>query len=92
MGFTPVEVRVLSAAFAKHPDHEAPAPYPIALLTVAVAHQHALAILRYDKDFDLIREHAPLSFGSVWIVPRGSVDCYRATALHLPAPRNPLLV
>jgi predicted nucleic acid-binding protein len=47
---------------------------PIDLLIAAVAEQQALAVLHYDKDFDLIRRHTPFGFRSIWIAPRGSVD------------------
>jgi predicted nucleic acid-binding protein len=47
---------------------------PIDLLVAAVADQHALGILHYDHDYDTIRDHTPLTFRSVWIAPRGSLE------------------
>jgi predicted nucleic acid-binding protein len=47
---------------------------PIDLLIAAIASQRGLAVLHYDKDFDLIREHTALRYRSVWIAPRGTVD------------------
>lgn len=46
---------------------------PIDLLLAAVADQHAVGVLHYDHDYDMIREHSPLSFQSVWIAERGSL-------------------
>ena len=45
---------------------------PIDVLLAAIAHQSTLGILHYDHDFDLIRDHTPLDFRSVWIAGRGS--------------------
>jgi predicted nucleic acid-binding protein len=47
---------------------------PIDLLIAAVADQHALGVLHYDHDYDTISEKTPLTFRSVWIAPRGSID------------------
>lgn len=47
---------------------------PIDLLLAAVADQHALGVLHYDHDYDTIHDHTPLTFRSVWIAPRGSLD------------------
>jgi len=47
---------------------------PIDLLIAAIADQHALGILHYDHDYDVIREHSPLAFRSVWVAGRGSID------------------
>jgi predicted nucleic acid-binding protein len=43
------------------------------LLLAAIADQSGLGVLHYDHDFDLIREHTPLEFRSVWIAERGSL-------------------
>lgn len=47
---------------------------PIDLLIAAVADQHALGVLHYDRDYDVIRERSPLAFRSVWVAERGSID------------------
>jgi predicted nucleic acid-binding protein len=46
---------------------------PIDLLIAAIAHESTLGILHYDHDFDLIHDHTPLQFKSVWIAERGSL-------------------
>ncbi len=46
---------------------------PIDLLLAAAAHQHELAVLHYDADYDLIRAQAGLEFESRWLAPRGSI-------------------
>lgn len=47
---------------------------PIDLLIAAIADQHALGILHYDRDYDLILKHSPLTFRSTWVATRGSID------------------
>jgi predicted nucleic acid-binding protein len=47
---------------------------PIDLLIAAVADQHGLGVLHYDHGYDTIGRHTPLTFQSVWIAPRGSID------------------
>lgn len=46
---------------------------PIDLLLAAVADQNAVGVLHYDHDYDTIREHSSLAFGSIWIAQRGSI-------------------
>ena len=46
---------------------------PVDLLVAAVADRHGLDVLHYDSDYDLIEEHTDLTFGSVWVAPRGSL-------------------
>ncbi len=46
---------------------------PVDLLMAAVAHEHALGVLHYDRDYDAISEHTRLRVRSVWIAPRGSI-------------------
>jgi predicted nucleic acid-binding protein len=43
-------------------------------LIAAAAHQHGFAVLHYDRDYDLIAQHAGLRFESRWIAPPGSLD------------------
>jgi predicted nucleic acid-binding protein len=43
------------------------------LLLAAIADQSGLGILHYDRDFDLIRDHTPLTFRSVWVAEQGSI-------------------
>jgi predicted nucleic acid-binding protein len=47
---------------------------PVDLLVAAIAHQHRLGVLHYDKDYEALAEHTRLSFASRWIAPKGSVD------------------
>ena len=47
---------------------------PVDLLVAAIAHQHELGVLHYDRDYDTLAAHTSLDFESVWIAPRGSVD------------------
>jgi predicted nucleic acid-binding protein len=47
---------------------------PVDLLLAAIAHEHALGVLHYDHDYDVIAEHSGLRVRSVWIAPRGSID------------------
>lgn len=47
---------------------------PIDFLVAAIAHQHGLGVLHYDRDYDLIAEHSGLRFASVWVVPAGTAD------------------
>lgn len=46
---------------------------PIDYLTVALAAQHAVGVLHYDRDYDLLAEHSGLRFRSQWLRPRGSL-------------------
>jgi predicted nucleic acid-binding protein len=46
---------------------------PVDLLVAAVADRHELDVLHYDGDYDLIAERTDLSFGSVWVAPRGTI-------------------
>jgi len=46
---------------------------PIDYLIAATAHQHALGVLHYDRDYDLIAEHSSLEFESRWIADPGSL-------------------
>lgn len=43
------------------------------LLIAAAAHQHRMGVLHYDHDFDVISQHTPLEFASVWLAPRGTL-------------------
>lgn len=47
---------------------------PIDLLIAAVASTEELGVLHFDHDYDAIAQHTSLSFESVWVAPRGSVD------------------
>jgi predicted nucleic acid-binding protein len=47
---------------------------PVDLLIAAVAAANQLGVLHYDHDYDAIAEHTSLSFASVWVAPRGSID------------------
>jgi len=46
---------------------------PIDLLVAAVAHEHGVAILHYDHDYDTLADHTGLRFESRWIAARGSL-------------------
>lgn len=47
---------------------------PVDLLIAATAAEHDLGVLHYDHDYDTIEQHTALSFASVWVTPRGSID------------------
>ncbi len=47
---------------------------PVDLLIAAVAAANGLGVLHYDRDYDAISQHTSLSFASVWVAPRGSID------------------
>lgn len=67
-----VEDRALDAQrqLARAAHHRMP---PVDVLIAALADVHELDVLHYDADYDLIRTHTDLSFGSVWLAPRGSL-------------------
>lgn len=46
---------------------------PVEFLIAALADQHELGVLHYDRDFDLIAAHGGLRFESRWVVPAGSL-------------------
>ncbi len=46
---------------------------PLDFLIAALAHQHGLGVLHYDRDYDLIAEHGGRGFASVWVAPAGSL-------------------
>lgn len=47
---------------------------PVDLLIAASASAHNVGVLHYDHDYDTIARHTSLSFASVWVAPRGSMD------------------
>jgi predicted nucleic acid-binding protein len=47
---------------------------PVDLLIASVAATESLGVLHYDRDYDAIAQHSSLSFPSVWVAPRGSID------------------
>jgi predicted nucleic acid-binding protein len=46
---------------------------PVDLLIAAIAAEHGLGVLHYDRDYDTIEQHTALSFSSVWVAPRASI-------------------
>lgn len=46
---------------------------PVDLLIASIAAIQDLGVLHYDHDYDTIEQHTSLSFGSVWVAPRGSI-------------------
>jgi len=46
---------------------------PVDLLVATVADRYDLAVLHYDRDYDVIAEKTGLSFTSEWLVPRGTL-------------------
>jgi predicted nucleic acid-binding protein len=67
-----VERRALDAQgqLARIGHHRLP---PVDLLVAAVADRYDLAVLHYDRDYDVIAETTDLSFKSEWLVPRGTL-------------------
>jgi len=47
---------------------------PVDLLIAAIAATANVGVLHYDHDYDTIAEHTQLSYPSVWVAPRGSMD------------------
>jgi predicted nucleic acid-binding protein len=47
---------------------------PVDLLVAAIAHQHGLGVLHYDKNYDALSSKSSLIFASKWIAPKGSLD------------------
>jgi predicted nucleic acid-binding protein len=47
---------------------------PVDLLIAAIAAATDIGVLHYDHDYDTISQHSSLSFASVWVAPRGSID------------------
>jgi len=47
---------------------------PVDLLIAAIAATSRIGVLHYDHDYDTIAENTSLSFASVWVAPRGSID------------------
>jgi hypothetical protein len=43
------------------------------ILLAALAHQHDVAVLDYDGDYDRVRQRTRLTFDSVWLALRGSL-------------------
>jgi predicted nucleic acid-binding protein len=46
---------------------------PADLILAAIADRYELAILHYDRDFDLLLAKTDLEFESAWLAPRGSL-------------------
>jgi predicted nucleic acid-binding protein len=67
-----VEQRALDAQhqLARIGHHRLP---PVDLLQAALAERHGLAILHYDRDYDVLAERTDLRFESVWLAPRGKL-------------------
>jgi predicted nucleic acid-binding protein len=67
-----VERRALDAQrqLARIGHHRLP---PVDLLVAAVADRYDLAVLHYDRDYDVIVEKTDLRFNSEWLVPRGTL-------------------
>jgi len=47
---------------------------PVDLLVAAVAERHAVAVLHYDADYQLLADRTDLAFRSVWAAKRGSIS------------------
>jgi predicted nucleic acid-binding protein len=58
------------AQLARAGHHRLP---PVDLLIAGLADRHHLAVLHYDRDFDLIAEKTDLVFDSVWLAARGTL-------------------
>jgi len=43
-------------------------------LVAALAHDHAVCVLHYDADFEVLQTHSGLEFRQQWAAPRGSLD------------------
>jgi predicted nucleic acid-binding protein len=47
---------------------------PVDLLIAAISADAHVGVLHYDHDYDTIAQNTSLSFASVWVAPRGSMD------------------
>jgi predicted nucleic acid-binding protein len=47
---------------------------PVDILVAAIAHGHGVAVLHYDRDYDLIKSKTSLDFESVWLARRGALS------------------
>lgn len=47
---------------------------PVDLVVAAAAHHHDVGVLHYDHDFDILANHAGLSFASRWLAKRGTLS------------------
>jgi predicted nucleic acid-binding protein len=67
-----VERRAIGAQrqLARAGHHRLPPPD---LIIAATADVHAVGVLHYDHDFDILREKTDLHFDSVWLAPRGTL-------------------
>jgi predicted nucleic acid-binding protein len=67
-----VEQRALQAQqqLARVGHHRLP---PVDLLVAAIADRHALGVLHYDHDYDLLTDKTDLRFESVWLAARGTI-------------------
>jgi predicted nucleic acid-binding protein len=67
-----VEARAIDAQrqLARAGHHRLP---PVDLIIAALADAHALGILHYDNDYEILREKTDLRFDSVWLAPRASI-------------------
>lgn len=68
----PVEQRALDAQrqLARAGHHRLP---PVDVLIAAIADRHQLAVLHYDRDYDVLAEKTDLGFESVWLASRGTL-------------------
>lgn len=46
---------------------------PVDLILAALADRHAVGVLHYDQDYDVLAANTVLRFDSVWLAPRGSL-------------------
>jgi predicted nucleic acid-binding protein len=47
--------------------------HPLDFVLAAIAHEHRIAVLHYDSDFDEIKSHTNLDFDSRWLAARNSL-------------------
>lgn len=46
---------------------------PVDTIVAAIAERHAVGVLHYDADYDVIGSKTDLRFNGVWLAPRGSL-------------------
>lgn len=46
---------------------------PVDLILAAIADRHAIGVLHYDADYDILTSKTDLRFESVWLAPRGTL-------------------
>lgn len=87
MPYLDADARTWKLAYRAQAEMSAVAPQfhrrpPVDFLIAALADQHELGVIHYDRDYDLIAEHGELRFESRWIAPPSSLSDPASDALR----------